>query len=71
LCADYYYYYYCGSGRSVSVATELGVGRSGLESRWGRDFRPSRRALGSTQPPVKWVPGLSLGKVRPGRASDH
>ena len=36
----------------------LRAGRSGIESRWGRDFLP---ALGPTQPPVKWVPGLSRG----------
>jgi len=39
----------------------------------GRDeiFRPSRQALGPTQPPVKRVLGLSRGKVRRGRAADH
>jgi hypothetical protein len=32
----------------------------------------SRPALGSTQPPIQWVPGvLSLGVKRPGRESDH
>jgi hypothetical protein len=32
----------------------------------------SRRALGSTQPPIQWVPeALSLGVKRPGREADH
>ena len=50
-----------GPGSSVGIATELRAGRSGIESRWGRDSRPSRPALGHTPPPVQWVPGLSRG----------
>ena len=48
-----------GPGSSVGIATELRAGRSGIESRWGRDFpHLSRPALGPTQPPVQWVPSL-------------
>ena len=48
------------TGSSVGIATELRAGRSAIESRWwGRDFSHlSTRALGPTQPPVQWVPGL-------------
>jgi len=30
----------CGPGSSVGIATELRAGRSGIASRWGRDFPP-------------------------------
>ena len=54
-----------GGGSVVGIATRYGLDGLGIESRWGPDFPlPPRPALGSTQPPVEWVPGVfSRGKA--------
>jgi len=57
---------------SVSTVTRYGLEGPQIESWWGRDFpHLSRPALGPTQSPVQWVPGLSRGLRRPGRDVDH
>ena len=47
----------------AGIATRYRMGSPGIETRWGANFpHPSRLALGSIQPPVQWVPGLSRGE---------
>jgi len=47
-----------GPGSSVTIATELRTGRSGIESRWGRDF-----------PPVQTTPGAHPASFKMGSGS--
>ena len=53
------------AGSSVGIATELRIGRSGIESQWGREIPPFQTGPGAH-------PGsFPRGKVRPWRAADH
>jgi len=52
----------CGPGSSVGIATGYELEGLGIKSRWKRDFpHLSNPTLGTIQPPVQWVPGLSQG----------
>ena len=53
--------YTCGPGSSVGIAADYGMESPGSNPGQDDIFRPYRPALGPTQPPVQWVPGLSQG----------
>jgi len=49
------------SSSSSSSSTDYGLDGPGSNPGGDEIFRQSKPALGPTQPPVKWVPGLSWG----------
>ena len=52
---------YSGPGSSVGIVTDYGLDDPGSNPGGDEIFRPSRPALGPTQPSVKWVMALSRG----------
>ena len=57
----YIYIYIYEPSSSVSIVTDYGLDGPGLNPGGDEIFRPSKPALGPTQPPVQLVPGLSRG----------
>ena len=55
----YMYMVICGPGSSVGIVTDYGLDGPGSNPGGDEIFCLSRPALGPTQPPVQWIPGLS------------
>jgi hypothetical protein len=49
------------SGSAVGIATDYGLDGAGSSPVEDEIFRPTRPALGATQPLAQWVPSLSQG----------
>jgi len=62
-CIVYYklYIYNSGPGSPVGIVTDYGLDGPGSNPGGDEIFHPCGPGLGPTQPPVKWVPGLSRG----------
>jgi len=60
------YIYIRAPGSSVGIATELRAGRSGIESRWGRDFPPVQTGAGAHPASCTMgtgsLPGIKCGR---------
>jgi len=63
------YFFVVAPGSSVGIAIDYGLGGPGSNPGGNEIFRPSRPTLGPTQPPVKWVLGLSRGYITAGACS--
>ena len=61
----------CGLGSSVGIVTYYGLDGPGSNPGGDEIFRPSRPALGPTQPPLNGYRVFPGGKLRPERAADH
>ena len=55
------FYFIIGPGSSVGIAAELRAGRSGIESRWGRDFPPVLTGPGAHPASCKMGTGFFPG----------